>query len=127
MIILATLLILSMAVAARAEDSSCSYSRAAGDWIITDSGTVFVPEKNGTSVGVPRAAFGKVTLDSGGNLVKGVATSSLNGVIADETFHGTYTVNPDSCMGTITAFIFSSGSELFTVTLDIVFEKKWTI
>ena len=36
----------------------------------------------------------------------------MNGAIADETFYGTYTVNPD-CRGTISIEIFSGDTELF--------------
>ena len=52
-----------------------------------------------------------------------MATSSLNGAIAEETFSGTYTLKSD-CTGTINVEIFSSGTELFTVTLDIVFDEQ---
>jgi hypothetical protein len=113
--ILATFPILILPPAAQAEGSSCSLSRAAANWTFTDSGTV---------IGIgPRAALGKFTLDAAGSLSNGVATSSLNGVIAEETFYGTYTVNSD-CTGTITVGIFSAGTELFTVTLNIIFDKK---
>ena len=72
--------ILGIPAAAQAGESSCSLSRAAATWAFTDSGTV---------IGVgPRVAFGKFTLTASGKLVNGVATSSLNGKIADETFYG---------------------------------------
>ena len=101
--------------AAQAEGSSCSLSRAAANWTFTDSGTV---------IGVgPRAALGKFTLNAGGSLLNGVATSSLNGVIAEETFYGTYTVNSD-CTGTMSGEIFSGGIEIFAITLNIIFDKK---
>ena len=90
--------ILGIPAAAQADESSCSLSRAAATWTFTDSGTV---------IGVgPRVAFGKFTLNASGKLENGVATSSLNGVIADETFYGTYTVNSD-CSG-----VLGSGSGL---------------
>lgn len=113
--ILATFLIPLMPPAAQAEESSCSLSRAAANWTFTDSGTVI-------GVGL-RAALGKFTLNSAGSLLNGVATSSLNGAISEETFYGTYTVNSD-CTGTMSGEIFSGGTELFTVTLSIVFDKK---
>jgi hypothetical protein len=57
-----------------------------------------------------------------GNLQNGVATSSLNGAIASETFSGTYTVNPD-CTGTINVNIYASGSEILIVTLNTAFDE----
>jgi hypothetical protein len=118
--ILAISLLLTITAPAQAEGPSCSLSRAAANWTITDSGTV---------IGIgPRAALGRFTLTADGDLgklVNGVATSSLNGVIAEETFDGTYTVNPD-CTGTISVKIFSfpGGNELFAVTLNVIFDKK---
>ena len=102
-------------VAPPAFAGACSYSRAAADWIFTDNGTV---------VGIgPRAAFGKFKLNAAGDLLNGAATSSLNGTVADETFYGTYTVNPD-CTGTISIQIFSAATELFAVTVKMVFDEK---
>jgi hypothetical protein len=112
---LATFPILIMPPAAQAEESSCSLSRAAANWTFTDSGTVI-------GVGA-RAALGKFTLNAAGSLLNGVATSSLNGAIAEETFYGTYTVKSD-CTGTMTGEIFSGDTELFAVTLSIIFDKK---
>ena len=105
----------SMAVPAQAGGPPCSLARAAGNWAFTDSGTVL-------GVG-PRDAVGTFTLDAAGNLLNGVATSSLNGTIADETFFGTYTVN-SNCTGTISIEIFESGTEILTVTLNIALDDK---
>jgi hypothetical protein len=106
-VMLAVGLTANMAVAARAEDHDCSLAHSAGHWSFTDNGTV---------VGVgPRTAVGVWTLDGHGNLLNGVATSSLNGSIASETFSGTYTVNSD-CSGTVDVKIYSGGTELFEVT-----------
>ena len=52
-----------------------------------------------------------------------MATSSLNGSIAEETFFGTYTVN-SNCTGTISIEIFQSGTEILTVTVNIAFDDK---
>src|SRR5215471_2396805 len=77
--------IASVAAPAHAWDHPCSLAGAAGNWSLTDQGTV---------VGVgPRTAVGTFTLDGAGDLTNGVGTSSLNGSIAEETFSGTYTVN----------------------------------
>ena len=93
----------------------CSLARAAGTWAFTDNGTV---------IGVgPRTAVGILTLDAAGNLLNGAATSSLKGIIASETFSGNYTVNAD-CTGTVSVDIFSSGVELFAVTLNIAFDHN---
>jgi hypothetical protein len=108
-------LIAGMAAPAYAGGPPCSLARAAGNWAFTDNGTV---------VGVgPRTAVGTLTLDAAGNLLNGLATSSLNGAIDNETFSGTYTVNPD-CTGTVSVDIFASGIELFAVTLNIAFDHN---
>ena len=107
--------ILGNPAAAQAGESSCSLSRAAATWAFTDSGTV---------IGLgPRVAFGKFTLDASGKLLNGVATSSLNGVIAEETFYGTYTVNSD-CTGTLNIEIFSGDTELFAVSVGLLFDDR---
>jgi len=110
----ATVLALGMVAPAHADDHQCSLARSAGKWSFTDNGTV---------VGVgPRTAVGVFTLDGAGNLRNGLATSSLNGSIADETFSGTYTVNPN-CTGTLSGEIFVSGVEQFAVTLNLAFDE----
>ena len=107
--------ILGIPAAAQAGESSCSLSRAADTYAFTDSGTV---------IGIgPRVAFGKFTLTADGRLLNGVATSSLNGVIAEETFYGTYTVNSD-CTGTISIEIFSGDTELLAVGVNFLFADK---
>jgi hypothetical protein len=114
-IFFAATLAMSMAATAQAAASTCSLAHAAGTYAFTDNGTV---------VGIgPRTAVGTFTLDAAGNVLNGVATSSLNGAIADETFSGTYTVNPN-CRGTISVQIFASGTELFAVTLNIAFDDN---
>ena len=106
-------LMAGLAATARADDNACSLAGVAGKWAFTDNGTVI-------DVG-PRTAVGVFTLDGKGKLRNGVATSSLNGAIADETFSGTYTVNSD-CTGTFNVTIYASGVELFTVTLSTAFD-----
>ena len=113
----ATALMVCMVAPPALAKVSCSCSRAAADWIFTD---------NGTGVGIgPRAAFGKFKLVAAGTLLNGMATSSLNGTVAEETVSGTYTVNPD-CTGTVSVQIFSGATELFAVTLNIIFDEKWS-
>ena len=97
------------------EGSSCSLARAAGNWSFSDTGTV---------IGVgPRVAAGIWTLDEAGNVLNGVATSSLNGAIADETFFGTYTIN-SNCTGTISVQIFQSSTQILTVTGNLAFDDR---
>jgi hypothetical protein len=112
-VVFAVAMMAGLASPAHAWDRPCSLASVAGNWGFTDSGTV---------IGIgPRTAIGVFTLDRKGNLVNGVATSSLNGSIANETFSGTYTVNPD-CTGTINATIYASGTEILAVTLNIAFD-----
>ena len=112
--IFAAALIVGMASPVYADDHhSCSLAQAAGHWSLTDNGTV---------IGIgPRTAVGVFTLDGNGNLLNGVAASSLNGSVASETFSGTYTVNPD-CSGSFDVKIFSGGSELFELTAFTAFD-----
>ena len=108
----AVALIVSMAASAHAA-GPCSMARAAGHWSLTDNGTV---------IGIgPRTAVGVFTLDASGNLLNGVAASSLNGVVASETFSGTYTLNPD-CSGSFDVKIYSGGTELFELTAFTAFD-----
>jgi hypothetical protein len=112
-VVLAVTLMVGLAAPAHAWNRPCSVAGAAGNWSFTDQGTV---------VGVgPRTAIGTFTLDEAGNLINGVATSSLNGSILVETFSGTYTVN-SNCTGTIDVTIYSSGTEIFVLTLNTAFD-----
>jgi len=111
-IVFAAGLIMSMAARSYADDR-CSLARSAGHWSLTDNGTV---------VGIgPRTAVGVFTLDGNGNLLNGVAASSLNGSVASETFSGTYTVNPN-CSGSFDVKIYSGGVELFELTAFLAFD-----
>jgi len=105
----------ALAVPAYAQEShACSLARSGGKWSFTDQGTVL-------GIG-SRTAIGVFALDGAGNLQNGIATASLAGSVASETFSGTYTVNPD-CTGTISVEIFSSGTEILAVTLSIAFDE----
>jgi len=112
-----TVLSAGLVPAARAQDEpGCSNASVAGKWGFTTNGTV---------VGIgPRDSLGIFTLDVTGNLLKGKATASLNGSVTDETFSGTYTVNPD-CTGKLSIQIFDlSGNKILTATLDLVFDNN---
>jgi hypothetical protein len=103
----------SMSTLALADDHECSLARAAGHWSLTDNGTV---------IGIgPRTAVGVFKLDGNGNLLNGVAASSLNGSVASETFSGTYTVNAD-CSGSFDVKIYSGATELFELTAFTAFD-----
>jgi hypothetical protein len=105
-------LIVGLAAPAHAA-GPCSLARAAGNWSLTDTGTV---------IGVgQRVAVGVFKLDASGNLTDGVAASSLAGNVASETFSGTYTVNPD-CSGSFDVKIYSGGTELFELTAFTAFD-----
>jgi len=110
-------MIVSMASPAQAGGPPCSLARAAGNWAFTDNGTV-------VGIGL-RATVGTFTLDAAGNVLNGVATSSLNGSVADETFSGTYTVKNAHCTGTMSlTFYDTSANEILTVTLNLAFDDK---
>lgn len=98
------------------EGAGCSVSNVAGKWGFTTNGTV---------VGIgPRDSLGIFTLDGGGNLLNGKGTSSLNGSVTDETFTGSYSVNPD-CTGKLAIEIFDlSGNKILTATVNIVFDDN---
>lgn len=104
---------LTVAYASADDDATCSLARSAGRWSLTDNGTI---------IGIgSRVAVGVFRLDGHGNLEDGVAASSLNGSIANETFSGTYTVNPD-CSGSFDVKIYSGDTELFELTAFMAFD-----
>jgi hypothetical protein len=115
--VLLTLAYVCLAPAARAQDEpGCSNASVAGKWGFTTNGTV---------VGIgPRNSLGIFTLDAAGNLLNGKATASLNGNVTDETFSGTFKVNPD-CTGKLAIQIFDlSGNKILAATLDLVFDNN---
>lgn len=76
----------------------CTLRKLSGDWGYTT---------NGTRVGVgPVAGAGSYSADRDGNILDGKQTVSFNGLIADETFSGTYTVN-DDCTGSAVVVVAS--------------------
>jgi hypothetical protein len=116
-ILLFATLHLCLAPSVRAQDEGvCSDATVAGKWGFTTNGTV-------GGVG-PRASLGILTLDAAGNVRNGKATASLNGNITEETFSGTYTVNPD-CTGKFALDVFNlPGIKIFSATLDLVFDNN---
>jgi hypothetical protein len=114
-VLFAAAMMAGLASPADAWDHRCSLASAAGNWGFTDSGAVI-------NVG-PRTAVGVFTLDGNGNLLNGIATSSLNGTLYDETFSGSYTVS-SNCTGTLTGYIYISGALAYTVTINLAFDQN---
>ena len=113
--LLITLFALTAVSAAHANDvRNCSTASLAGKFGFTTTGTI-------PGLG-PVAATGLFTQDRSGNIT-GTQTRSLNGDIADETFTGTATVNPD-CTGTDTIQVFQSGVLVRTTTLHVVYDDN---
>ena len=113
--LLITLLALIVVSATHASDArNCSTAAVAGKFGFTTTGTI-------PALG-PVAATGVFTQTGSGNIT-GAQTRSLNGDIADETFTGTATVNPD-CTGTDTIQVFQSGVLVRTTTLHVVYDDN---
>lgn len=95
--------------------AACSLARAAGDYGVSDSGTV---------IGIgPRAAVAVLSLDARGD-IKGKVTASLNGTVSNTTLSGSYTVNSD-CTGTTSFGEFDQmGNPLLTATVDLVWDDN---
>ena len=96
---------------------SCALTDSAGNYGFTLTGVV-IP---GTAP-VPIAAVGRAALDAAGN-VTGTESRSVGGGFADETFTGTYTVNPD-CTGTASLDFYESGQLVRKSILTIVFDNS---
>jgi len=111
----AFLLAVLVGMPAAARTRSCSFSDTAGKYGFTLTGVVIL----GTSP-VPIAAVGRAVLDESGN-VSGTESRSVGGGFADETFTGTYTVNPD-CTGTATLAFLESGKLVRNSVLSLVFD-----
>jgi hypothetical protein len=95
-LVLLAILSLSPALLAR-DDGPCSYRSVSG---------AFGYAVNGTRNGVgPVAGAGILTFHRDGT-VEGKQTVSFNGIIADETYSGTYTVESD-CSGSFTVDVVS--------------------
>jgi hypothetical protein len=115
LIVLAVTLVVGAAGSAQAnDDGHCSRASVAGKWTFTTTGSI-------PGIG-PVAAIGSYTADASGSL-KGIQTRSLNGDVADETFTGTATVNPD-CTGTDVIQVFESGVLVRTSTLTVFYDEN---
>jgi len=97
--ILSTLLAVGIAPALLAEGHhGCSFNSVAGTFGYTVTGT-----RNGVG---PVAGAGQLTFHRDGTITDGKQTVSFNGVIADETYSGTYTVDAD-CSGSFVVDVIS--------------------
>jgi hypothetical protein len=97
----------------------CSLATVAGNYGFTLTGTLILP-----TGGVPVAAIGRATLEVEGS-VSGTEARNVGGGFADETFKGTFRVNPD-CTGTTTVKFFDSesGNLVRTSALSILFDDN---
>ena len=90
----------AMTATLKAEDDhhGCSNRSVAGTFGYTVTGI-----RNGVG---PVAGVGQLTFHRDGTISDGKQTVSFNGVIADETYSGTFTVNSD-CSGSFTVDVAS--------------------
>ena len=100
--ILCTLLLTGIASALSGEESGhahqCNLNNVSG---------TFGYAVTGTRIGVgPVAGVGQLTFQRDGTITDGKQTVSFNGVIAEETLSGTYTVDED-CSGSFTVVVQS--------------------
>jgi hypothetical protein len=93
--------------------AQCSLASVAGSYGYTTSGFVAI----GPGTFVPVAAAGRITFDGNGH-VNGTQTRVVAGSSLDETYSGTYSVNPN-CTGSFTVLV---EPDTRTSTVDLV----WT-
>jgi hypothetical protein len=108
----ATVVVLFMTVALPARAAQCSLASVAGSYGYTTSGFVAI-----SGSFVPVAAAGRITFDGHGH-VNGIQTRVVAGSSLDETYSGTYSVNPN-CTGSFTVLV---EPDTRTSTVDLV----WT-
>ena len=96
-----------------AAHASCSLANVAGSYGYTTNGFIAIAP----STFVPAAAAGRITFDGNGH-VNGSQTRVVAGSSLDETYSGTYSVNPN-CTGSFTVLV---EPDTRTSTVDLV----WT-
>ena len=101
-----------IAIALPAQATQCSLANVAGSYGYTFSGFVAI-----APAFVPAAAAGRITFDGNGH-VSGTQTRVVAGSSLDETYSGTYSVNPN-CTGSFTVLV---EPDTRTSTIDLV----WT-
>jgi hypothetical protein len=109
---------LSMANALPAQAAQCSLEGVKGSYGYTSNG--FVATSPMTFV--PVAAAGRITFDGHGN-VSGTQTRVVAGSTLDETYAGTYSVNPD-CTGSFTVLV---QPDTRTSTVNVVWTDNTNI
>lgn len=108
-------MVLSMGPSAQAQQ--CTMAGAAGKYGFTLTGTLLLPTGP-----VPVGAVGKAIVHADGTL-SGTDANSVGGSFANETFTGTFTVNPD-CTGVETVKFFQSGALVRTAVISFVFDDN---
>jgi hypothetical protein len=93
----------------------CTVADAAGRYGHTSTGTIVNP-----AVG-PFTAVGHVTFTELGTL-SGAQTTSIAGNLVEETFQGTYSVNPD-CTGSATVYVYHGATLVRTSKLNLVWDN----
>ena len=109
-IILSSALCVGQAVSAH----ECTASDVAGQYGHTSTGSVVNPP-----VG-PFTAVGHVTFTETGTL-SGAQTTSIGGVLVQETFRGTFTVNTD-CTGSATVYVYHGATLARTSIINLVWD-----
>jgi hypothetical protein len=109
---LAVLTSMSPTAAAR----SCSLARVAGKYGFTSSGAIIAPPVGAFT------AVGDVTFSETGAF-SGAQTTSIAGNFFDETFSGTFSVNPD-CTGTATVNVYHGATLARTTNLNLVWDDN---
>ena len=109
-IILSSALCVSQAVSAH----ECTASDVAGRYGHTSTGMIVNPP-----VG-PFSAVGHVTFTETGTL-SGAQTTSIAGNLVEETFQGTFTVNPD-CTGSATVHVYHGATLARTSIINLVWD-----
>jgi|SRR5215472_4057075 len=107
--------IASLSSPARA--SHCSLAASAGDYGFTLNGILVLP-----SGPVPIAGVGRATVNPDGT-VSGTEARNVGGEFANETFNGTFAINPD-CTGTLTLNFFEAGQLVRVSVLSTVMDDN---
>ena len=113
---------ITLSAAPSANAGQCSMAGATGKYGFTLTGTLFLPTPTGP-IPIPIAAVGGATLDTEGN-ASGTEARSVGGSFADETFTGTFTVDPDCTGASTLKFYDQSGALVRTSVLAIVFDDN---